>query len=188
MAVLAVVPGLRIRAHQRAPRGHAALPALPESRHRRPRLRAQSPCAATSHRRDRREDVRVSDDSDDRDLMYYEVATPSTSTPDLAPGAWRHTGRAFGVDFARNAAIRQFNLGRQRFDVCRRDRSRGTGRITGFGVCTDMWLRERRTIPAARCSAHRQTASIASTPIVHGAREARPGGLVPTSESCSSTN
>ena len=87
--------------------------------------------------RDRREDVRVSDDSDDRDRMYYEVLVAvDIERRLLMPGAWRHQNAAFGVDFAREATIRHFNLGRQRFDVQPNGSVAGTqARITGFGVC-----------------------------------------------------
>jgi hypothetical protein len=87
--------------------------------------------------RDRREDVRVSDDSDDRDRMYYEVAPAVDIDPrHLAPGGWRHENITFGVDFARRAMIRHFNLGRQRFDVQPTGSVAGEQvRITGFGVC-----------------------------------------------------
>ena len=88
--------------------------------------------------RDRREDVRVSDDSDDRDRMYYEVATAIDIDPaELAPEAWRHTSATFGVDFARKATVRRLNLGRLRFDIQPTAAVAGEQvRLTGFTVCT----------------------------------------------------
>jgi len=88
--------------------------------------------------RDRREDARVSDDSDDRDRRYYEVATAVDIDPvHLAPGAWRHETATFGVDFARQAVIRRFNLGRQRYDVQPTATVAGEAvRLSGFTVCT----------------------------------------------------
>ncbi|MFD5244606.1 DEAD/DEAH box helicase [Amycolatopsis sp. NPDC058340] len=88
--------------------------------------------------RDRRDNARVSDDSDDRDRMYYEVATTVDIAPqDIAPGSWRRRGMAFGVDYAGKASIRRFNLGRKRFDVLPSGTVAGEQvRITGFGVCT----------------------------------------------------
>lgn len=88
--------------------------------------------------RDRRDDARVSDDSDDRDRMYYEVATTVDIEPkDIASGSWRRRGMAFGVDYAEKASIRRFNLGRKRFDVLPSGTVAGEQvRITGFGVCT----------------------------------------------------
>ncbi|WP_328604508.1 DEAD/DEAH box helicase [Amycolatopsis sp. NBC_00345] len=87
--------------------------------------------------RDRRDNVRVSDDADDRDRMYYEVATTVDIEPkDIAAGSWRRPGMAFGVDYARKASIRRFNLGRKRFDVLPSGTVAGEQvRVTGFGVC-----------------------------------------------------
>jgi ATP-dependent helicase YprA (DUF1998 family) len=88
--------------------------------------------------RSRREDARISDDSDDRERRYYEVATAVDIAPaDLAPGAWRHESVTFGVDFATRATIRRFNLGRQRFEVQPTASIAGEAvRLSGFTVCT----------------------------------------------------
>lgn len=88
--------------------------------------------------RDRRDDVRVSDDSDDRERMYYELTTAVDVEPaDLAPGAWRHTKATFGVDFARRATVRRLNLGRLRFDILPTTAVAGEQvRLTGFTACT----------------------------------------------------
>ncbi|WP_241483251.1 DUF1998 domain-containing protein [Nocardiopsis halophila] len=67
--------------------------------------------------RNRREDAQIRDDHDDRQRRYYEVATAvDIAREDIAPHAWRHSKRAFGVDFTRRAVIRRFNLGALRMD------------------------------------------------------------------------
>jgi replicative superfamily II helicase len=87
--------------------------------------------------RDRRDDSRVSDDSDDRDRMYYEVTSAvDIENRHIAAGAWRHRDITFGLDFARQATVRHYNLGRQRFDVQPTGSVAGEQvRVTGFGVC-----------------------------------------------------
>ncbi|QBI56457.1 DEAD/DEAH box helicase [Streptomonospora litoralis] len=67
--------------------------------------------------RDRRDDALIRDDHDERQRRYYEVVTAvDIAREDIAPGAWRHRNRAFGVDFTRRAVIRRFNLGALRMD------------------------------------------------------------------------
>ncbi|RNL83012.1 DEAD/DEAH box helicase [Halostreptopolyspora alba] len=67
--------------------------------------------------RDRRDDALIRDDHDERQRRYYEVVTAvDIAREDVAPGAWRHRSRAFGVDFTRRAVIRRFNLGALRMD------------------------------------------------------------------------
>ncbi|MBF6340659.1 DEAD/DEAH box helicase [Nocardia abscessus] len=73
------------------------------------------PTRVTAH--DRRDDVRIRDDQDDRDRRYYEtVVAVDIDAADIAPGSWRHTSAVFGVDFTRRAVVRRFNLGVTRFD------------------------------------------------------------------------
>ncbi|MBT8225375.1 MAG: DUF1998 domain-containing protein, partial [Dactylosporangium sp.] len=66
--------------------------------------------------RDRRDDARIGDDDDDRESVSYTTAT----TVDMGGGplaaSWRHETETFGVDYARHAVVRRFNLGRTRFD------------------------------------------------------------------------
>ncbi len=67
---------------------------------------------------DRRDDARISDDSDDRDRQFYERAFAVDVDPEhIEPGSWRHANRTFGVDFTRRAVVRTFNLGVRRPDL-----------------------------------------------------------------------
>ncbi len=73
------------------------------------------PTRVTAH--DRRDDVRIRDDQDDRDRRYYEtVVAVDIDSADIEPGSWRHRSAVFGVDFTRRAVVRRFNLGVTRFD------------------------------------------------------------------------
>ncbi|MES0836696.1 DEAD/DEAH box helicase [Nocardiopsis tropica] len=67
--------------------------------------------------RDRRDDALIRDEHDERQRVFYETAT-AVDIPEeaIAPGAWRHTGRVFGVEFTREAVIRRFNLGALRMN------------------------------------------------------------------------
>ncbi|MFV2197729.1 DEAD/DEAH box helicase [Nocardiopsis sp. LOL_012] len=69
------------------------------------------------HARDRRDDALIRDEHDERRRVYYETAT-AVDIPDeaIAPGAWRHATRVFGVEFTRRAVIRRFNLGALRMN------------------------------------------------------------------------
>ncbi|CAM3931583.1 DEAD/DEAH box helicase [Nocardiopsis rhodophaea] len=67
--------------------------------------------------RDRREDALIRDDHDERQRRFYETPVAvDIAREDIAPGAWRHRTRAFGVEFTRGALIRRFNLGALRMD------------------------------------------------------------------------
>ena len=86
---------------------------------------------------DRRDDARISDDSDDRDRQYYERAFAVDVDPEhIEPGSWRHAHRTFGVDFTRRAVVRTFNLGVRRPDLQAADRFAGQDtRIGKFFTC-----------------------------------------------------
>ncbi|MEV4322374.1 DEAD/DEAH box helicase [Microbispora rosea] len=94
------------------------------------------PTRVTAH--DRRDDVQIRDDSDDRRRRYYETAVAVDVDPaDIAPGAsWRHATAVFGVDFTRQAVIRRFNLGTTRYDRPAGDRFAGElVRLNPFHAC-----------------------------------------------------
>ena len=93
------------------------------------------PSRVTSH--DRRDDARISDDSDDRDRQFYERAFAVDVDPEhIEPGSWRHANRTFGVDFTRRAVVRTFNLGVRRPDLQGTDRLAGQDtRIGKFFTC-----------------------------------------------------
>lgn len=97
--------------------------------------RVLRPTRVTAH--DRRDDVRIRDDQDDRRRRYYETVTAVDIEPaDIEPGSWRHAKAVFGVDFTRRAVIRAFNLGTARYDRPAADRVAGVDvRISPFHVC-----------------------------------------------------
>ncbi|WP_055482043.1 DEAD/DEAH box helicase [Sphaerimonospora mesophila] len=97
--------------------------------------RVLRPARVTAH--DRRDDVRIRDDSDDRQRRYYETAIAVDVDPaDIAPGSWRHGTAVFGVDFTRRAVIRRFNLGTARYDRPAGDRFAGElVRLNPFHAC-----------------------------------------------------
>jgi ATP-dependent helicase YprA (DUF1998 family) len=86
---------------------------------------------------DRRDDARISDDSDDRDRQFYERVFAVDVDPEhIEPGSWRHANRTFGVDFTRRAVVRTFNLGVRRPDLQATDRLAGQDtRIGRFFTC-----------------------------------------------------
>ncbi|WP_021594076.1 DEAD/DEAH box helicase [Actinomadura welshii] len=93
------------------------------------------PTRVTAH--DLRDDARIRDDHDDRQRRYYETAVAVDIPRDeIAPGAWRHARRVFGVDFTRRAVIRRFNLGSLRMDRPAGDPFAGDlRRLNPFHVC-----------------------------------------------------
>ncbi|MEV5704674.1 DEAD/DEAH box helicase [Actinoallomurus sp. NPDC052274] len=93
------------------------------------------PTRVTAH--DLREDAKIRDDQDERLRCYYEQAVAVDIPADeIAPGSWRHAKRTFGVDFARRAVVRTFNLGAARMDRPAGDAFAGElKRINAFHVC-----------------------------------------------------
>jgi ATP-dependent helicase YprA (DUF1998 family) len=93
------------------------------------------PSRVTSY--DRRDDARISDDSDDRDRQFYERVFAVDVDPEhIEPGSWRHANRTFGVDFTRRAVVRTLNLGIRRPDLQPADRLAGQDtRIGKFFTC-----------------------------------------------------
>ncbi|HEY1914281.1 MAG TPA: DEAD/DEAH box helicase [Streptosporangiaceae bacterium] len=93
------------------------------------------PTRVTAH--DRRDDARISDDSDDRDRQFYERVFAVDVDPEhIEPGSWRHANRTFGVDFTRRAQVRTFNVGVRRPELQPTDRLAGQDtRIGKFFAC-----------------------------------------------------
>ena len=93
------------------------------------------PSRVTSH--DRRDDARISDDSDDRDRQFYERVFAVDVAPEhIEPGSWRHKTRTFGVDYTRHAMVRTLNLGIRRPDLQPTDQLAGQDtRIGKFFTC-----------------------------------------------------
>ncbi|GAA0322276.1 DEAD/DEAH box helicase [Actinoallomurus spadix] len=94
------------------------------------------PTRVTAH--DLREDAKIRDDQDERQRGYYEQAVAvDIPAEEIATGSWRHARRTFGVDFARRAVVRTFNLGAARMDRPAGDPFAGElKRINPFHVCT----------------------------------------------------
>nr|WP_148591494.1 DEAD/DEAH box helicase [Streptomyces sp. WAC01526] len=89
--------------------------------------------------RDKREDARIGDESDDRDRRFYTVVDMVDIDPkDFAVGkSWRHTKEIFGVDYTRRAVIRRVNAGPLSIGAQDNDQLAGKPvRIAPFHVCT----------------------------------------------------
>ncbi|MER8115313.1 DEAD/DEAH box helicase [Streptomyces sp. NPDC094031] len=89
--------------------------------------------------RDKREDARIGDESDDRDRRFYTVVDMVDIHPDhFAKGkSWRHTKEIFGVDYTRRAVIRRINTGPLSIGAQENDQLSGKPvRIAPFHVCT----------------------------------------------------
>ncbi|OHV69566.1 DEAD/DEAH box helicase [Pseudofrankia sp. BMG5.36] len=87
---------------------------------------------------DRRDDVRIRDEVDDREGRFYTTLTTVDVDPARIFRSWRHTGATFGVDYARPAIVRTFNLGATRPDRNPTDLFAGeTVSLNPFQVCVD---------------------------------------------------
>ncbi|MEU5809100.1 DEAD/DEAH box helicase [Streptomyces sp. NPDC047718] len=92
------------------------------------------PRKVTAH--DKRDDARIVDDRDSRTTTSYTTVTAVDIDPSDIKGTWRHKKATFGVDHARQAVIRRFNLGKTRHG--RRNDTYFAGQetaISGFTVC-----------------------------------------------------
>ncbi|MER5552345.1 DUF1998 domain-containing protein [Streptomyces sp. NPDC002793] len=86
--------------------------------------------------RDKRDDARIIDDSENRTTTNYTVVTAVDIDPHDIKESWRHKGATFGVDHVRKAVIRSFNLGKAKHG--RRKDTTFAGEevaITGFTLC-----------------------------------------------------
>ncbi|UUN29684.1 DEAD/DEAH box helicase [Streptomyces sp. FIT100] len=66
--------------------------------------------------RDERDDVRVRDDSDERERRYYTVVPAVDIDAHDIEQAWKHEHATFGWEFTRQARIRHINVGATRVD------------------------------------------------------------------------
>ncbi|MFC6017535.1 DEAD/DEAH box helicase [Plantactinospora solaniradicis] len=85
--------------------------------------------------RDRRDDARIRDDSDDRERRFYVTPITVDVDPGRIDSSWRHTGDTFGVDYTRHATIRHFNLGAQRYDRASELFAGDEVRVNPFHTC-----------------------------------------------------
>ncbi|MFF3290666.1 DEAD/DEAH box helicase [Streptomyces sp. NPDC003023] len=86
--------------------------------------------------RDKRDDARIIDDSENRTANTYTTVTAVDIDPGDIEASWRHKNTTFGVDHVRRAVIRRFNLGRTRYG--RRNDTLFAGTevaVTGFTLC-----------------------------------------------------
>ncbi|MET8909532.1 DEAD/DEAH box helicase [Micromonospora sp. NPDC004551] len=86
--------------------------------------------------RDKRDDARIRDDSDDRDRRFYATSVAVDIDPAKVESSWRHARDTFGVDYSRHAMIRHFNLGAQRYDRAAELFAGEEVRINRFHTCT----------------------------------------------------
>ncbi|MFE0191433.1 DEAD/DEAH box helicase [Streptomyces sp. NPDC058989] len=89
--------------------------------------------------RDKREDARIGDESDDRDRRFYTVVDMVDINPDdfVVGKSWRHSSQIFGVDYTRRAVIRRINAGPLSIGAQENDQLAGQAvRIAPFHVCT----------------------------------------------------
>ncbi|MEV8428280.1 DEAD/DEAH box helicase [Streptomyces chartreusis] len=66
--------------------------------------------------RDERDDVRVRDDSDERERLHYTVVPAVDIDARDVEQAWKHQQATFGWEFTRQARIRHINVGATRVD------------------------------------------------------------------------
>ncbi|MEU3931572.1 DEAD/DEAH box helicase [Streptomyces sp. NPDC029044] len=125
--------------------------------------RVLQPTRVTS--RDRRDDARVRDESDDRERLTYTVVTAVDIPTEDIESAWRHQQATFGWDFSRRAAVRAFNLGQTRFDVPATDSFAGEDvRLNPFYVCTQCGGATAKGRPAPEQSPDALSPSLARRP------------------------
>ncbi|MFI9173069.1 DEAD/DEAH box helicase [Streptomyces lincolnensis] len=125
--------------------------------------RVLQPTRVTS--RDRRDDARVRDESDDRERLTYTVVTAVDIPTEDIESAWRHQQATFGWDFSRRAAVRAFNLGQTRFDVPATDSFAGEDvRLNPFYVCTQCGGATAKGRPAPDQSPDALSPSLARRP------------------------
>ncbi|MDG4830480.1 DEAD/DEAH box helicase [Solwaraspora sp. WMMD1047] len=86
--------------------------------------------------RDKRDDARIRDDSDDREHRWYAGTVAVDIDPAQVEQSWRHASQTFGVDYSRRAMIRHFNLGAQRFDRPAEPFAGDEVRLNPFHTCT----------------------------------------------------
>ncbi|RLL69317.1 DEAD/DEAH box helicase [Streptomyces sp. Z26] len=86
--------------------------------------------------RDQRDDVRVRDDTDEREQRHYTVVPAVDIARECVEEAWRHCQATFGWEFTRHAVIRHINVGASRLDTGAEDTFAGRRvRLNPFWVC-----------------------------------------------------
>ncbi|HEX5567729.1 MAG TPA: Zn-binding domain-containing protein, partial [Streptomyces sp.] len=87
--------------------------------------------------RDQRDDVRVRDDTDERERRHYTVVPAVDIAQEHIEQGWRHENAAFGWEFTRQAVIRHVNTGASRVESGTGDPFAGHDRVrlNPFWVC-----------------------------------------------------
>ena len=86
--------------------------------------------------RDQRDDVRVRDDTDERERRHYTIVPAVDIPQEHIEASWKHQKATFGWEFTRNAVIRHFNVGASRVDTGTEDAFAGRQeRLNPFWVC-----------------------------------------------------
>ncbi|MBM7084585.1 DEAD/DEAH box helicase [Micromonospora humidisoli] len=121
--------------------------------------------------RDRRDDARIRDDSDDRARRFYATAVAVDIDPARVDSSWRHARDTFGVDYSRHAVIRHFNLGAQRYDRTAEFFAGDEVRINRFHTCTSCG---GTTVDGAPAVGQQLAAQASGSTVVQGAEHHRP--------------
>ncbi|PWU48057.1 RNA helicase [Micromonospora globispora] len=121
--------------------------------------------------RDKRDDARIRDDSDDRDRRFYATTVAVDIDPAHVESSWRHAHDTFGVDYSRHAMIRHFNLGAQRFDRAAEPFAGDEVRISRFHTCTACG---GTTVDGAPAVSQQLAAEASGSAVAKGAEHHRP--------------
>ncbi|RAO47814.1 ATP-dependent helicase HRQ1 [Micromonospora saelicesensis] len=121
--------------------------------------------------RDKRDDARIRDDSDDRDRRFYATTVAVDVDPAKVDSSWRHAHDTFGVDYSRHAMIRHFNLGAQRYDRAAELFAGEEVRINRFHTCTACGGTTVDGVPAV---GQQLAAEASGSTVVKGAEHHRP--------------
>ena len=121
--------------------------------------------------RDKRDDARIRDDSDDRDRRFYATTVAVDIDPAKVESSWRHAHDTFGVDYSRHARVRHFNLGAQRYDRAAEAFAGDEVRINRFHTCTSCG---GTTVDGAPALSQQLAAQASGATVVQGAEHHRP--------------
>ncbi|MBQ1059825.1 DEAD/DEAH box helicase [Micromonospora sp. C41] len=121
--------------------------------------------------RDKRDDARIRDDSDDRDRRFYATTVAVDIDPAKVGSSWRHAHDTFGVDYSRHAVIRHFNLGAQRYDRAAELFAGEEVRINRFHTCTSCG---GTTVDGAPVTGQQLAAQASGATVIQGAEHHRP--------------
>ncbi|MFF0365776.1 DEAD/DEAH box helicase [Micromonospora sp. NPDC005087] len=121
--------------------------------------------------RDKRDDARIRDDSDDRDRRFYATTVAVDVDPAKVDSSWRHAHDTFGVDYSRHAMVRHFNLGAQRYDRAAELFAGEEVRINRFHACTSCG---GTTVDGAPAVSQQLAAQASGSTVVQGAEHHRP--------------